>query len=76
MMNATRMARISRTVMPALAPGVTWSTRTESTTGELGPVSAKDRLVLAVARHGYDSFIRFRYQMYTLLMPMMTISMM
>ena len=46
MMNATRMARISRTVIPAFAPGVTWSTRTESTTGELGPVSAKDSLVL------------------------------
>ena len=41
MMNATKIARISRTVIPALAPGVTWSTRTDSTTGEPGPVSAK-----------------------------------
>ena len=63
MMNATRMAMINRTVIPALASGVTWSTRMESTTGELGPVSAKDTFGARIARHGYDSFIRFRYQM-------------
>ena len=33
MMNATTMATISRTVVPVFARGVTWSTRTESTTG-------------------------------------------
>ena len=41
MINATRMASGKPQFMLALALGVTWSTRTESTTGELGPVSAK-----------------------------------